>query len=316
MKIKQLEIQARQAGFTLLELLVVITLIATLATAALVAYEGVETNAQASAQANSTASTDQAIRNYRGVTGRYPNQWDNLSLTTGGAVPVLATETREFFGELNLNDVQTNTVAVYDRIVEALDVVGIEELQQYATETAGVAPNLQHNEGANLNADEGEFEGAEAVDIDRIAIVPSIDPSLGTPACAVGAATESITTPYTGAAVITSNRLNVINDVLEGDQCHLVIAIGFGHDAAHSTFDSSVAIASAPTFTSATINPSNNYARYIALFHLGTDGSDGSTPDGIISAGEIRNSARLIGVVGPDGRAIDAALQTASATNQ
>src|SRR3546814_6601757 len=42
--------------------------------------------------------------------------------------------------------------------------------------------------------------------------------------------------------------------------------------AAHTTFNSSVAISSAPTFTSKDINPANNYARYIALFHLGTDG--------------------------------------------
>ena len=51
-----------QQGFTLLELLVVITLLAVLSVGALVAYEGVGDNAQATAAASNTASVDKVMR--------------------------------------------------------------------------------------------------------------------------------------------------------------------------------------------------------------------------------------------------------------
>ncbi|MDO9283105.1 MAG: type II secretion system protein, partial [Methylotenera sp.] len=76
---KQMMLQSKQKGFTLLELLVVITLLAVLSVGALVAYEGVGETAEATAAANNTVTSDRAIRNYRAVTGAYPEQWDNLS---------------------------------------------------------------------------------------------------------------------------------------------------------------------------------------------------------------------------------------------
>lgn len=290
----------KQQGFTLLELLVVITLLAVLSVGALVAYEGVGENAQATAQANNTVTTDKAIRNYRAVTGGYPNQWDNLSLETGGPVETLAEATQQFFGELNLGAISATSEGA--AIFAALEGVGVEEVQQYATPTGGVAPNLQHNEGANPNADEGEFENG---DVTFVSIVPSHN---GTAACTVGG--QSLGVKYDNTTPITNNNiLNKINDALEADECHLVLALGFGHDAANSTFNSSVAIGSAPTFTSRDINPSTNYARYVALFHLG------SAAGPAITDADIRANARLLAVVAPDGTAIDEALAAATATN-
>lgn len=295
----------KQQGFTLLELLVVITLLAVLSVGALVAYEGVGENAQATAQANNTVSTDKAIRNYRAVTGGYPNQWDNLSKITGGEIGELAAASTGFFGEMGLSALQTADAVTYAAVKDALDGVGIEDIQQYDTAAAGVAPNLQHNEGANTNAAEASLDADE---VDFVAMVPSF---VGT-GCTVGTATgPALTAKYDGTDAADNLALNKINDALEDDECHLVVALGFGHDAAHSTFNSSVAVGSAPTFTSKDINPSSNYARYIALFHLGTD-EDG---DNIIQAGEINTNARMIAVVAPDGKAIDEALAAATATN-
>ena len=48
-------LKAKQKGFTLLELLVVITLLAILSVGALVAYDGLTEKAQASATSNNTA---------------------------------------------------------------------------------------------------------------------------------------------------------------------------------------------------------------------------------------------------------------------
>lgn len=69
----------KQGGFTLLELLVVITLLALLSVGALVAYDGVGDNASATAAANNMTTTDRTIRQYVAVTGNFPNQWDVLS---------------------------------------------------------------------------------------------------------------------------------------------------------------------------------------------------------------------------------------------
>jgi len=71
--------QNKQQGFTLLELLVVITLLAVLAVGALVAYDDVGDKAEASAAANSAVGTDTALRQFKAVTNVYPNQWDNAS---------------------------------------------------------------------------------------------------------------------------------------------------------------------------------------------------------------------------------------------
>ena len=65
--------QRVQQGFTLLELLVVITLLALLATAGLVAYEGIGESAADTAAANNIKSADSAIRTFRAVENVYPS---------------------------------------------------------------------------------------------------------------------------------------------------------------------------------------------------------------------------------------------------
>src|SRR5690606_5384343 len=78
MRAKAQKLQAKQKGFTLLELLVVITLLAILATGALVAYDGVGENAQAARAASTAATLDQGVRAFRAVTYAYQDQWDHL----------------------------------------------------------------------------------------------------------------------------------------------------------------------------------------------------------------------------------------------
>ncbi|MDO9282575.1 MAG: hypothetical protein Q7T88_09360, partial [Methylotenera sp.] len=259
------------------------------------------------AAANNTVTADRAIRNYRAITGAYPNQWDNLSIVDSGlALPdsLLAEDTLAAFGNFNL---ATSTAS--GDIADAMEDVGLEEFQTITTASglkAGVVPNLQHNEGANPGSDEMEIDSGL---IQHISIVPA---GAG---CTAGGA--SIADNYAATAPTldeASGYLNRINDSLETGICHLVLAVGFGHDAAHSTFDSTVAIAAAPTFTSKKINPSVNYARYIALFHLGSAGA--TTPLNVgDNAGELRATPRLIGVVAPDGTILDNALAAAKAAN-
>ncbi|MBD9362792.1 type II secretion system protein [Methylomonas fluvii] len=305
MKGKQLKrLQHRQAGFTLLELLVVITLIATLATAALVAYDGIGDSAQATAASNSTSTADGAIRNYRAVTQKFPDQWDNLVTTAGASPAFLSDRTAARFANW-ARPVSTSAFSI--ALNTAMAAVGITEIQErtVATTTAGVEPNLQHNEGATQN--NGEAAENEWATVANVAILPTFgDTAIGTGACSVNG--TALGTKLDGAAMTAlddGNRQNVINDSLESDQCNLVIALGFGHDAAHSTSNSSVAISTAPTFVSQNINPATTYARYIALFHVGQDGANAGAVDNNIVTGELFTKPRLLAVVDTEGRMID-----------
>lgn len=293
----------RQKGFTLLELLVVITLLAVLAVGALVAYEGVGDQAGATAAANNTATVDQSLRNYRAVTKQYPNQWDNIAASdTGDALTFLDDTTQDAFGAWNVG---TATSAVASAVYDAFEGVGIEEVQQLtvANIAANLAPNLQHNEGSNPNSTEDDID-----DVNWFAVMPSVTSGHS---CTAG--TVSLANTFDGPATAAANdTLNKINDSLETDTCHLVIALGFGHDAAHSTTESSVAIAQAPTHTSKAINPAENYARYMALFHLGDAATSAATD---ITTTDIKETPKLIAVVDPEGNPIDVNLMAANANN-
>lgn len=328
---KQSKLQKmKQKGFTLLELLVVITLLAILSVGALIAYEGIGDTAQATAASNNTARADQAIRNFKAVTQEYPDQWDNL-VTTGGVLPAFANADvmGEFLAALPITVPAADNNGM-DRLIKALRNVGIDELQTrtVANATVGVEPNLQHNEGAlGANAADVQEEQLlvenatatltdDAVGTANIAILPTFgDAGAGPVACtAQTAALNPPANKLNGNAMAAADqqRMNAINDGLEDDQCNLVVALGFGHDAAHSTNGSSVAISTAPTFVSRNINPNVNYARYIALFHVAADADE----DAVIQDAEVFDRARLVAVVDTEGRAIDENLAAATDEDQ
>jgi len=307
MKMKQLKkLQTGQAGFTLLELLVVITLIATLATGALIAYENLGENAESAAAANSSMTIDRAIRTFRSVEGIYPNQWDSLIVNASGtaaAIPSMAPKTQTLIAGMALDTTSTEGKAIIDSLVSA----GIEEVQTILTPDglpAGIAPNRAHNESTYVQAREVELwdedDGYNAPAF--ISVIPNGN-------C-----------PTTGAVIVPTATLSGINlatsglnpnyiqnqyaDALEGDECHLVVALGFGGDAAASTAFSNVGISQSPTFANNTrdtngnpiVDPSQHYARYIGLFHVGEYNG---------TSWEWNKKARLVAMIAPDGSNID-----------
>lgn len=336
LRAKARKLQAKQGGFTLLELLVVITLLATLSTAALVAYEGIGENAQDTANANNILAAESSIRNYRAVENAYPNQWDNLANLDGtipgttGTEPLLADATQAFLGQWVTTPASPLAGGtVLEAVGQALAAVGIDELQTLDSTTAyaNPIPNLSWNESApglaagSPNASELEFNVVDGVLQDilwdetsqlgnpvALSIVPSGGNNAGTAStCTADGAT--ISTAYDGTTTFDHNEnLNLINDALSDDTCSLVIAVGFGKDVPGTTIDSRVAIGQAPTAGTENVNPATNYARYIALFQVAEDTDDSAT----IDADEVFQRARLIGVVDPEGRTLDAAIAGAN----
>lgn len=296
-----------QKGFTLLELLIVVTIIAILSVGAILAYDGLTEKAQQATAANNTASADQSIRNYRAVTGNYPNQWDHLVAQDGGAGAELAFVADETYRVL----AKVDASAISNAIIEAFEEVGIDELQARTIGATApqIEPNLQHSEGAVPDGTTIEVELEDGDFVDQLVVIPTASSgalcSIGGSAPAVIRAGIDSLVEDTPAAV--QAYMTLINDNLGEDECHLVVALGFGHDAAHSTVNSNVAIAAAPAYVSNEINPALNYARYIALFDMGVDG--GVNGSGVenqdITADEIYAKPKLIGLIDPEGRVID-----------
>jgi prepilin-type N-terminal cleavage/methylation domain-containing protein len=335
LRAKAQKLQAKQGGFTLLELLVVITLLATLATAALVAYEGLGENAADASAANNIIVSESSIRNFRAVEDVYPNQWDNLANFDGtvdgtnataatgftGAASLLDDDTLEVFGPWVIADTTAGTAsATWNAVAAALNNVGITEFQTLdssSTFGAGNIPNLAFNESNPAAlvdpADELEIDAAGVATYDgsattavALSIFPS-DTGDGTTAGGCTAAGASLATSFNGTAYLDSTALNLINDSLDDDGCHLVLALGFGKDVPGTTLGSRVAISQAPTVGE---NPAESYSRLIALYHLGSADPDGTSTTEVTAA-DIFNTPRLIGLVDPAGRNLDQVIAAA-----
>lgn len=302
LRAKGQKLQAKEKGFTLLELLVVIALLAVIATGALIAYENVGDNAQAAAGANSAATIDRAIRTYKAVEGIYPNQWDNLATADASAVPFLPAATSDFVGQWT-----TAASAIATPIANALVNSGIEELQTIvsASATNQAVPNRNHNESSNNNASEYELE--DLVELGDMAGWPGNISVIPNAVC--GGLDGYPSTVFEGTAVTSNNIQNSYADLLEGDECHAVVAIGFGGDAAASTALSNVAIAQSPTYArQGVVDPNEDYSRFIGLFLVASD-------EDVVGTFEYLDSARLLAVVATDGENIDS-LNALAASGQ
>lgn len=329
-------LQTKQKGFTLLELLVVITLLAVLSVGALIAYEGIGENANNVAAANNIKVADSAIRTYRALEGVYPNQWDNLapldgpavsvSGATTGPLSVMAPATLDFFGQWNVADAAASGT-VWQRVGAALARVGVNELQSLVAaadiDLAQTSPNQAWNEsspGVSVAADELEWEiedGAVEIESGQATFNLSIVPSGGDGGgCTADGA--SLVNNFNGVDVGTiglgeNTRLNFINDNLDDDGCDLVLALGFGKDVPGTTTGSRVAISTAPTYTNGNVvNPSVHYARYIALFHV----ASAEEGEAAIQPSDVFTTPRLIAVVDTEGRTIDQAIAGAFASDR
>lgn len=328
----------KQKGFTLLELLVVITLLALLSVGALVAYDGVGDNASSTAAANNMQTVDRTIRQYNAVTGKFPNQWDVLSKgnnslaafdgITGNPLSagtfeeeelILPAAAREAFGGWAVT--AANATAV--KVLEVLADYGIDELQvvnpTVVGQLGGGVPNTAHNEGTNEEAFEVEEDDLGGVNFTALSILPTAgNCTAGTTTIAQNFNQSLDTTTVTGFDAQIA-KINSINDFLEDRQCNLILALGFGGDAGKSMQNSSVQMTSSPTYASRNVNPARQYGRFVGLFHMGhaAEAADGSLPSGAqidITAADIFEKPRLIAILTPEGKTLDEMLAEATKT--
>lgn len=347
MRAKAQKLQAKQKGFTLLELLVVITLLAILATGALVAYDGVGENAQAARAASTAATLDQGVRAFRAVTYAYPDQWDNLAdpqsadVAAGGA-DFIPEPLQQVLGSFDIGTAFSNVDVGFDLEDYFEDNFGMEEIQHIVGGAnglnVGLAPNRQHNEGANpydgtAGAVETEYDdfapGAlvGSDDVTFISILASSafddnDPNArlacsvgGVPITRVWGNTDGNNTPGEATDIADPLVINSINDALSTERCNLVLALGFGGDAAHSTINSAAGVIQAPAYSSANVNPAENYARFVGLFHLAR-GDKGAAGGGDevenLIATNFLTRPRLLGFIDTEGKPIDANVAEAT----
>lgn len=334
-------LQAKEKGFTLLELLVVITLLAILATGALVAYDGAGEKAQSSKTANTIAVLDQGVRAYRAVSQAYPNQWDNLADPVNANAPMMGADTpinddlQEILGSFDLAASLSANLG-FDLEDYFEDNFGMDEIQHVFGNGVGingvVEPNRLHNEGTNPpdasgnGAIETEYSDFGAGDLaggvpQYISIMSSVAFERGTNNpmnCTAG--TVDISNNWATGAVGGGDPrvINSINDALSTERCNLVLALGFGGDAAQSTVDSAAGVIQAPTYSSAEVNPAESYARYVGLFLLAKgpkSGGDDAVP--VARATNLEESdflarPRLLGFIDTEGKTIDANIAAAT----
>ena len=289
----------KQGGFTLLELLVVVGLMAAVAVVAVSTFDNADESASVSTDLSNIQTIDQGVRSFTSShSGNIPEQLDHL-LVAGDAYRALDPETLEILTTL------PTASGIGAKVLANLVDSGMEELQTItggaggqndtATETAIELgdPNAAHAE-AN-GGKELPFTAANITHLAVFAETPT-DAAGDTVACELGgvAANFPTVTLLGGTNVGAPNALNKFNDSFEAGTCNLVVAFGVGNDAAAN---SEGALGNNAPSSDAVKHKDTTYSRYLALFHVAADADE----NGNITEDEVFDTPRFVGAVNPHG---------------
>jgi prepilin-type N-terminal cleavage/methylation domain-containing protein len=282
----------KQGGFTLLELLVVVGLMAAVAVVAVATYDDADASASISTDLSNIQSIDQGFRNFAGKNnGNFPEQLDSLVTTDGDKYINLAPATQAALQALPTSN------AIGGKILTALENNGMEEFQ-FIIDAKNTADNL-FKKDPNAQHAEASGNGVELEVDENAAMLTIVANKLTAGTCTVDAIDVSAANTLAGAAAEKTNALNAISDQFEGDVCNVVVALGVGGDAAANSGG-----AIGATSSDAVKDKAAHYSRYLALFHVAQDGinaADGEG-DGIITADEVFAKPRFVGVINPLGQ--------------
>ncbi len=281
----------KQSGFTLLELVIVIAILAVIGGAALVAYDGLDKKAAKSQASFNLAAIDKGVRLSRVITGSYPNDLDlvvdsDATLADPTGAVAVSADTNGFFSRIpraleGTDNDETTGDGLFSfyplsaEMVTAFDEVGITSFRGIvaASDTAAISlPNRA------FDAAPTGVGASVAVQANRV--VPIIR--------------------NTNHGAADSNDLAAITG-LDATTTHIVVALGLGNNSSIVSDDINVNSANfseAPFYADIA---STEYGRFYLLFHLATDLDD----DDEIQAGEVFSEARFVGVLDAEGNYLD-----------
>lgn len=280
------KIRAKQGGFTLLELLVVVSILAVLAGTATMLLEDLDRKASAAAHVNTMNELVSGIDAFRKLNGgAFPNRWDSLlqsatgALTAGG-VPVASDTDFGLDGDLAAQLATIDVTGVDagggtgQAISNALAAVGITEFMTVGL-VAGNDPNGAAAGGCGSLADIRTMIADKSNDITNSAIFSAYQATVGDAGNRGGCGVQTTWTDPDGdgnvVTAATSNlaRLEAAENYRVGaGTTDVLVALGFG--ASNSLFtrggeDRALSM-TAPFYRHV---DGYTYNRYVALFNVG-----------------------------------------------
>jgi len=283
---------SQRQGFTLLELVIVIAILAVIGGAALVSYDGLDQKAAKSQATFNLAAIDKGVRLSKVVTGDFPNGLDLLTVS-----------------DTTVGDITGNTAATataggfFTRLTRELEGADANNatsdgsLHFFAT-TTSIADAFAEVGITTVRGITDANDTATAFDIANRAFDASPTGVGADVNVAAGLVLPIIKSKNLGAA--DSSLLNSITG-LDAATTHLVVALGLGNNSSIVSDDINVNSANfseAPFYSDVA---STEYGRFILLFHVASDGDANDT----IEAGEVFSEARFVGVLDAEGNWLD-----------
>jgi len=281
--------KAPRGGFTLLELLVVVAILATVAGGLLVSYDGLETDAAEGTATFNIAALDKAVRAYKVMNKTYPDNLDSLVVNNAAAFSVALP------AKLQGVDGSETTDAVS----------GDDGKLAFHTLTAAGAGALVGAGVTTLRSIDGTLTNEPTNIPNRVFDEPTRGRGVSVPVAA-GARVALIETIGLGAT--DSTRLRDIAG-LDATRQHIVAAFGLGNNSTMCGPDVQGVLSEAPFYTKV---ERDEYGRFLLLFHLGTDADNSGTTGDV--GGEYFSTAKFLGVLDTRGDWLDE--EYAEFTNQ
>lgn len=285
-------------GFTLIELVIVIAILAVIAGAVSQAYSGLDERANRSQAAFNMKAVDKGVRTFRVVNGVYPNNLDLLTVSDTAVGSVVG------------NGAATATAGGFftplTRELEGSDAnkATSDGLLHFFPATAAIADAL---------AESGITSVRGVVDANDIPTAFE-DPNRGFDRAPSGVGADVAVGTGLVLPIVQSRNLgaadsSVLQEItqLDSDTTHVVVALGLGNNASIVSDEVSV---NAANFSDAPFYggvASSEYGRFILLFHVASD-TDGNDT---IEDGEVFNSATFVGVLDSDGNHLDRQVRLA-----
>lgn len=273
------KLKNKQGGFTLLELLVVVAILAAIAGTASIALKDTDARASAAAHVTMMDELNKGIRTYRVLNkNAYPNRFDALleAPVTGGTAPFAASAAYPANDLIAIESI--GTVALTTEAVEVLKDIGITELQYL--DTAAAADHDEDNtttdcESANIVTTINSR--ANAVVSNNIFLTPKANGCGASVALTVGDKVavwtggyervfggNGVTFDALGAVPVTATPGAPITATVAGQP--VLMAVGLGPSS--SLFDAN-AIGGMTTVPSYRHVNQSQYGRFIALYEIG-----------------------------------------------